>query len=67
LQRWCAANGELRYRRLDNVETTAGPAARGSHDDWAGYCDAGFLIMPKTLEPVARVATSQGAVGDCWE
>ena len=62
-----AANGELFYRWLDNLETTAGPAARGSYYDWGGYCDAGFMIVPKTLEPVVRVSTIQGAVGDSWE
>lgn len=67
-----SANAELYYRWLDNLETTAGPAARTSYYDWGGYCDVGYMIAKQTLEPVVRVSSVQGIdmpglSGTSWE
>lgn len=66
-----SANSELYYRWIDDVQTTAGPAARTSYYDWGGYCDLGYLIGGH-LEPVVRVSTVQGIAmnggsGRSWE
>jgi hypothetical protein len=62
-----SANCEMFYRSLNGIRSPTMPAIDRSHYDWGGYCDVGYMLIPKTLEPVVRVSTIQGDLADYWE
>ena len=62
-----AINGEVYWRQVDSIRAPGNANIVRSHNDWGGYCDAGFMIVPKCLELVGRVSTVQGDLKDTWE
>lgn len=60
-------HGEAFFRELDEIVASAGSPLRRSYYDWGGYCDAGYMLVPKTFEVVARYSTVQGALDDSHE
>ncbi|MEZ6038041.1 MAG: porin [Planctomycetota bacterium] len=61
-----AINCEAYWREVDAIRTPGNVNARRSYFDWGGYCDVGYMLLPKCLEVVGRVSTVQG-FNDSWE
>jgi hypothetical protein len=62
-----SAHGEAFYRDIDDIWAPSNPSLRRGFYSWGGYCDVGYMIVPKRFEVVGRVSTVQGRIKDSWE
>ncbi len=62
-----SANSEFFYRSLDNLIAPTSPSMPRNYEDWGAYVDAGYMIVSKRLEAVARYSTIQGDLQNSYE
>lgn len=62
-----AINSEFFHRTLDNIHAPTNAATQRSYEDWGGYVDVGYMIVPKTFEIVGRYSTIQGDLMNSYE
>jgi hypothetical protein len=63
-------HGEAYYRWVRDVRPLGAPPGGfplAGFEDHGFYVDAGFMVVPRTVEPVVRVSTVQGDQKDSWE
>jgi len=61
-----SVNSEFYYRWLNNFDTSGG-SVTGDIDTRGFVVDVGYMLVPESLEVMARVDAVNSAFGDTWE